>query len=217
MPKSDSKTGSAGAGDGQSSAAGEQPKAEHAADAEEKDVRLETEEAEIQVEEPWPERFTEALKPHLSETAIAQLRALLLEGPELPFISDSGWGSRQARPEEAESEEQSELKEESKEEAVRSRGGRGRNQRGGRGRGGKRGNDGSQRAGPKRREDTRKVISDVSGTFYAMRFVIENMFHSPSNRRQRERPSISSCVNFSRENSKQRRILRDPMKKVELL
>ncbi|CDO71290.1 hypothetical protein BN946_scf184908.g47 [Trametes cinnabarina] len=47
--------------------------------------------------EPWPQRFTEALKPYLSEDVIARVKELYMEGPEPPFVSDSGWAGRQAK------------------------------------------------------------------------------------------------------------------------
>nr|VWO95201.1 Orotidine 5'-phosphate decarboxylase (EC (OMP decarboxylase) (OMPDCase) (OMPdecase) (Uridine 5'-monophosphate synthase) (UMP synthase) [Ganoderma boninense] len=55
------------------------------------------EEATLQDDEPWPERFTESLKSYLSEGVISQVKDLYLEGPEPPFVSDSGWAGRQAK------------------------------------------------------------------------------------------------------------------------
>ncbi len=97
----------------------------------------------------WPERFNTALKTFFSESHIEQLKKMYLEGPEPPFVSDSGWIGRQGKGEESSTGEvgdQPEIK-----EATESRGEEGEKRRGrGRGRGGG------------KREDHRKVLSDVS-------------------------------------------------------
>ncbi|KAH9853549.1 tRNA pseudouridine synthase D [Lenzites betulinus] len=110
--------------------------------------------------EPWPERFTESLKPFLSEDVIAHVKTLFLEGPEPPFVSDSGWGGRQSKPVDGKGEaSEPSAPTPAPEPEPQGRGkrgrGRGRGDRGGRGgRGGARGG----RAGAK--EDHRKVISN---------------------------------------------------------
>lgn len=100
----------------------------------------------------WPERFNTVLKTFFSESHIEQLKKMYLEGPEPPFVSDSGWIGRQGKGEESSTGEvgdQPEIK-----EATESRGKRGKRgrERGGRGRG--RGGGGGKR------EDHRKVLSD---------------------------------------------------------
>ena len=105
--------------------------------------------------EPWPDRFTAALTPFLSEEAVEQVKIMFLEGSEPPRVSDNGWGGRPARPSDADTAEASNVPEPTQEILGEYKGRRGkdRNNRGGRGgRGGRAGG---------RREDTRKVLSDV--------------------------------------------------------
>ena len=153
----------AGAGNG-AQASAQAPTEQRAGASEDKAAGdNQSEQIEAPEEQPWPESFDEALAPHLSEALRGQLRALFLEGPEPPFVSDSGWGSRQAKPEDSETEGAAKLEDDAKDDASSSRVRGGRGKRGGRGRGGgRRGNDGFERNGPKRREDPRKVVSDVS-------------------------------------------------------
>jgi tRNA pseudouridine13 synthase len=109
--------------------------------------------------EPWPERFTTALKPFLSDDTIEKLKSLYLEGPEPPFVSDAGWAGRKSGDTEDTTEDASaEVAE--PEEPSSSRGGRGRG-RGGRGGRGARGGRGGKGGRPERRPDNRKVLSDV--------------------------------------------------------
>ncbi|EJD01227.1 tRNA pseudouridine synthase D [Fomitiporia mediterranea MF3/22] len=108
--------------------------------------------------EPWPELFTTRLSPYLSESLIAQLKQMYLEGPEPPFKSDSGWAGRQSKTTEntdaGPAQENSERKVEG--EAAPSKNERGKRgkrgkERGGQGRGGRKAN---------KPEDPRKVVSD---------------------------------------------------------
>lgn len=105
-------------------------------------------------EEPWPEHFDSTLLPFLDEVKVAQLKKIVLEGPEPPRVSDGGWASRVAPSttgEEAVPVETETVEEKASASNTRGRGGK----RGGRGgRGGGRGGS--------RREDTRKVVSTVS-------------------------------------------------------
>ncbi|KAF5322361.1 hypothetical protein D9619_000795 [Psilocybe cf. subviscida] len=108
-------------------------------------------------EEPWPEHFNETLSPFLNEDAITSLKAIFLEGPEPPRVSDSGWGGRV--PTSADAETPAEPAPEPVAEEEPARGGRDNK----RGRGGKRsgrGGRGGGRGGAMTREDTRKVVSN---------------------------------------------------------
>ncbi|KAF5390713.1 hypothetical protein D9757_002685 [Collybiopsis confluens] len=109
-------------------------------------------------EGPWPESFNLKLTPYLSETAIAQLKEMFLQGPEPPRIPDGGWGGRTAKtsaedlPENPppSAQEPSEPPPKTSERGKRERG---RGRRGGRG-------GGRATEGTSRREDNRKVISE---------------------------------------------------------
>ncbi|RDX55545.1 tRNA pseudouridine synthase D [Lentinus brumalis] len=121
--------------------------------------------AEIpQEDEPWPERFTEALKPFLAEDAITRLKDLYLEGPEPPltFVSDSGWGGRQAKAADGSADAaENPIAEpvQQEEPETKGRGKRGRD-RGRGGRGGRGARGGGRGGRPGAREDHRKVLSD---------------------------------------------------------
>ncbi|KAJ8086756.1 multisubstrate pseudouridine synthase 7 [Marasmius tenuissimus] len=125
---------------------------------------------------PWPETFNTKLAPYLSETSIAQLKEMFLQGPEPPRVSDSGWGGR--APKEAGASEDTpaapapEPQETSSSSSGRGRGGRGRDRvRGRGGRGGGRGGSG--------REDHRKVVSEPfesKDTRTAFHKVIRDLF-----------------------------------------
>ncbi|ESK96111.1 pseudouridine synthase [Moniliophthora roreri MCA 2997] len=104
----------------------------------------------IDSKEPWPESFTIKLIPFLSESAIAQLKEMFLQGPEPPRISDSGWGSRAGKSSTTDEPVSPPPPEEPIDKGKGERGGRGRGGRGGRG--GGRGGSG--------REDHRKVLSE---------------------------------------------------------
>lgn len=104
---------------------------------------------------PWPERFNTTLKALLSEPVIEELKKMYLEGPEPPFVSDSGWTSRPAKDEGSSAAEISN-ETEAKVDVTDTRGKRGKRGRD-RGRGRGRGRGG----GAGKREDTRKVLSDV--------------------------------------------------------
>ncbi|KAI0959504.1 hypothetical protein AcW1_004311 [Taiwanofungus camphoratus] len=110
---------------------------------------------------PWPERFTATLAPFLSEETIGRLKDLFLEGPEPPFVSDSGWGGRQAKVGESEEAESSSAVAEMPQEepSKREKGKRGRD-RGSRGGRGGRGGRGARGGRPGGREDHRKVLTD---------------------------------------------------------
>ncbi|GBE79670.1 pseudouridine synthase [Sparassis latifolia] len=116
-------------------------------------------ESTSQDQDSLPERITKALSPFLSEEAIIRVRELYQEGPEPPFVSDSGWGGRQAKQSnDEEKPENVEMPTElQQEESGRSgRGRRGRDRGGRSGRGG-RGGRGGGRGG---REDHRRVLTD---------------------------------------------------------
>lgn len=104
--------------------------------------------------DPWPERFSTTLAPFLSESVISQVKQLYLEGQEPPRVSDSGWGSRPARPEGAADIIPEPVQEEPAKIERGKRGGRG-----GRGGSSRRGRPGGRDGGA--REDNRKVFSDV--------------------------------------------------------
>ena len=93
----------------------------------------------------WSEDYTAVLEKFLSPSVINKLKQMYEEGPEPPFVSDSGWGGRQAKQEEPQAAEDAPAEPSS---------GRGR----GRGRGGRGGNRGA-RAG--KRGDTRRVVTEV--------------------------------------------------------
>ncbi|KAL0568857.1 multisubstrate pseudouridine synthase 7 [Marasmius crinis-equi] len=124
---------------------------------------------------PWPESFNEKLAPYLSESSIAQLKEMFLQGPEPPRVSDSGWGGRAPKVGEAAPEDAAptpEVQESSSSTSGRGRGGRGRDR--GRGRGGRGGGRGGSG-----REDHRKVLSepfDSKETRTAFHKVIRDLF-----------------------------------------
>lgn len=95
----------------------------------------------------WSENFTAALEKFLSLPVLDQLKQMYEEGPEPPFVSDSGWGGRQVKQEESGIIEEAPVK-------VAPKGSRGR----GRGRRGGRGKDRGGRVG---REDDRRVVTEV--------------------------------------------------------
>ncbi|KAJ3774471.1 pseudouridine synthase [Lentinula raphanica] len=140
------------------------------------DHRGSTSEAE-KPKEPWPESFNTELQPYLTETAIAQLKEMFLQGPEPPRIPDSGWGGRAVRAStEDASSNQSEAPAPEPESNDRGRRGRGRGRDRGGGRGGR---GGGGRGGDSRREDHRKVISEPIGskeTRTAFHQVIRRLF-----------------------------------------
>ena len=127
---------------------------------EEKDAFAEESPRQEDIAEPWPDSFDTSLAPFLSESLIAQLKQMYLEGPEPPFVSDSGWAGRktkisegdEAGPSNEKVEEGTEVENTSVAKGNRGKRGRGRGRRGRGGEGG--------RGGPKV-EDTRKVVSEV--------------------------------------------------------
>lgn len=100
---------------------------------------------EVQEGHVWSGDYTVALEKFLSLSVINKLKQMYEEGPEPPFVSDSGWGSRQAKQEELEIAESAPVEATSK---------RGR----GRGGGGRSGNRGLRAS---KREDTRRVVTEV--------------------------------------------------------
>ncbi|OCB90878.1 tRNA pseudouridine synthase D [Sanghuangporus baumii] len=110
--------------------------------------------------EPWPESYNNSLGPYLSESLISQLKQMYLEGPEPPFVSDSGWAGRQQNSLDPGNDDASNDKE-GNEEAVAEVKAPSKNQRGKRGRDrGGRGRGGGGRKGDRTVADPRKVISD---------------------------------------------------------
>lgn len=105
---------------------------------------------EVQEGYVWSENFTTTLEKFFSPPVMEKLKQMYEQGPEPPFVSDSGWGGRQAKQEEPEIAERPPVEKTHK-------GGRGR----GRGRGGRggRGKDRGGHAGE--REDNRRVFTEV--------------------------------------------------------
>jgi tRNA pseudouridine13 synthase len=108
---------------------------------------------EVQEGFVWSEDYAAVLEKFLSPPVINRLKQMYEEGPEPPFVSDLGWGSRQVRQGEFEVTEETPAESTSK---------RGRDSRGRGGRGGRAGNRG-HRTGKK--EDARRVVTDVR-TFF---------------------------------------------------
>ena len=104
--------------------------------------------------EPWPDSFTTRLSPFLSTEKIEEIKKMFLEGPEPPFVSDTGWSGRQAaKAKESDGSASIDVEEnvETRKENGGKRGRRGRDRGGRGGRGG----------GKSVREDRRKVTSEV--------------------------------------------------------
>ncbi|KAI0304237.1 pseudouridine synthase [Russula brevipes] len=106
---------------------------------------------------PWSDLFTARLDPFLSTEKIEEVKTMFLEGPEPPFVSDSGWSGRLAAkanesgvPSAMDVDESVETRKEDDGKKGNSKRGRGRSGRGGRG----------GRGGKPVREDHRKVTSD---------------------------------------------------------
>lgn len=159
---------------------------------------------EADIEEPWPDRFTSTLQPFLSEIQIEQLKQMYLEGPEPPFVSDSGWtGRKSTEAQVAEGTGESPQGDQidptpSTERDRGQRGKRGRD-RGGRGRGGGRRNERG------RCDDPRKVVTDVRMDFRSSEYADIELVYSQLNQKHQERAFISSSANFSRESWKVKR------------
>lgn len=100
---------------------------------------------EVQEGYVWSEGFTAVLEKFLSPSVMDKLKQMYEEGPEPPFVSDSGWGGRQQKQEESEAFGEPPAETASKRGQGRGRDGRGRD-RGG-------------RAGKK--EDNRRVFTEV--------------------------------------------------------
>lgn len=105
---------------------------------------------------PWPESFTTRLSPFLSTEKIEEIKKMFLEGPEPPFVSDTGWSGRQAAKANESGGSGSINVEENVETRKEDGGKRGSSKRG-RDRGGRGGRGGGKSV----REDRRKVTSEV--------------------------------------------------------
>jgi tRNA pseudouridine13 synthase len=104
---------------------------------------------------PWPDSFSTRLALFLSTEKIEEVKQMFLEGPEPPFVSDTGWSGRlAARANESGASGSMDI-EENIETRGNDEGKKGSNKRG-RDRGGRGG-----RGGKAVREDHRKVISEV--------------------------------------------------------
>ncbi|KAI5125015.1 hypothetical protein M0805_007439 [Coniferiporia weirii] len=115
--------------------------------------------------EQWTESFNTALGQYLSEPLVAQLKQMYLEGPEPPFVSDSGWAGRQTNgPQSTEAGPsqgnvpEGNMEAEPTPPSLKSERGK-RGKRGGRDRGG-RGRGGGRKGDRDKPDDPRKVISD---------------------------------------------------------
>jgi tRNA pseudouridine13 synthase len=106
--------------------------------------------------EPWPASFTTRLSPFLSPEKIEDVKKMFLEGPEPPFVSDTGWSGRQAA-KAKESDGSGSIDVEENAETRKEDGGRRGSSRRGRDRGGRGGRGGGRSV----REDRRKVTSEV--------------------------------------------------------
>jgi tRNA pseudouridine13 synthase len=103
-------------------------------------------------EDPWPEHFDVSLSAFLDGDKITELKRIYLEGPEPPRVSDNGWAGRVAG---SKGEDVPDELVEIPDAQI------GMDNR--RGRGGKRGGRGAGRGGrADRREDARKVLSEVN-------------------------------------------------------
>ncbi|KAH7887645.1 tRNA pseudouridine synthase D [Phlebopus sp. FC_14] len=135
-------------------------------------------EATLNDEVVWDDQFVKLLSPFLSETSVAQLKEMYLEGPEPLRVSDSGWGGRVAKgsdnnePAERGKQGTSQtLESDTRSSSARNRG-KDRNTR--RGRGGRQ----SGRSQVER-EDNRKVLSEPissKATRTAVHKVVRDLF-----------------------------------------
>jgi tRNA pseudouridine13 synthase len=102
----------------------------------------------------WLEHFDTSLSAFLDGDKRAELKRIYLEGPEAPRVSDNGWAGRVAS---SKSEDTPSAVVEAPDTQIR---------KDNRGRGGKRGGRGAGRSGhTDKREDARKVLSEVSHVF----------------------------------------------------
>lgn len=114
---------------------------------------------EVQAGYIWSEDFAPVLEKFLSPLAMDKLKQMYEEGPEPPFVSDSGWGGRQAK------QGEPEVSEEPPAEKTTSRG-----------RGGGRGGRGRDRGAPARAKgDNRRVFTEVC-TFSLLIHITERAF-----------------------------------------
>jgi tRNA pseudouridine13 synthase len=72
----------------------------------------------FETNEKWPVSTTALLRDHFADETIVALHALFVEGKEAPPKSDSGWGSREKKPEEAVKPEEIKVEAESEEAAM---------------------------------------------------------------------------------------------------
>jgi tRNA pseudouridine13 synthase len=106
--------------------------------------------------EPWPDSFTTRLSPFLSTEKIEEVKKMFLEGPEPPFVSDTGWSGRQAA-KATDSGGSGSINVEENVEMRKENGGKRGSSKRGRDRGGRGGRGGGRSV----REDRRKVTSEV--------------------------------------------------------
>lgn len=106
--------------------------------------------------DPWPDSFTTRLSPFLSTEKIEEVKKMFLEGPEPPFVSDTGWSGRQAA-KTTEGGGSGSINVEENVETRKENGGRRGSSKRGRDRGGRGGRGGGRSV----REDRRKVTSEV--------------------------------------------------------
>lgn len=143
-------------------------------------------------ENSWPEHFDTSLSAFLDADKRAELKRIYLEGPEPPRVSDSGWAGRVAS---SKSEDAPSAAVEVPDTQIRSDDRRGR--------GGKRGGRGAGRGGrTDKREDARKVLSEVSSNLRVFTLDLTPHENSPSHLRTLELPSIKLSGNYSVESSK---------------
>lgn len=139
----------------------------------------------------WLEHFDTTLSAFLDGDKRAELKRIYLEGPEPPRVSDNGWAGRVAS---SKSEDAPSAAVEVPNTQIR------RDDR--RGRGGKRGGRGAGRSGhTDKREDARKVLSEVSHILRVFTFDLTHE-NSPSHLKTLEPPSIKPSGNCLVESSK---------------
>ena len=150
--------------------------------------------------EPWPDSFTTRLSPFLSTKEIEEVKNMFLEGPEPPFVSDTGWSGRQAAKAKESGGSGSMDGEENVETRKENGGKRGSSKRG-RDRGGRGGRGG----GKPIREDHRKVASEVRALSAHIINSYHDLYHSLLPRRKRAPISTKPYENYSTESWTARR------------
>ena len=129
--------------------------------------------------EPWPESFTTRLSPFLSTEKIEEVKKVFLEGPEPPFVSDTGWSGRQTA-KANESGGSGSMDVEENVETRKDNGGKRGSSKRGRDRGGRGGRGGGKSA----REDHRKVTSEVR-PLSSYHQPYDDLYHSLLSQRRR--------------------------------